>query len=789
MESLNTLAFPLNAASQTWLAGLPRWAKFPGQGPISKAIEARLNAPETQRRNPSPRNLWGNPNARVISIPDLAPNFAPNNLTKLQRNSISQAYSLVPDFDQRYAVLTPKQKIHFATQIDSLLAFFQQGTITIQELPKMFDRAFIYATAAQFASEKSAEAPVIRTSPLTPSLVSPLQPSASSKSQNDGYFTEASNKIWEQYGIRLPKPKKTIRLNKSGVTLPITAKSGTQLTVALFDSSNGGLAALKSSLPYIQELERRLGRTVNVVVITDHGNAPYGSKTPEELVKLVRAGLLQAQAQGTNADIVIMACNTACTAFYPQQGNRYGNAARGMKVPVVDLVANTVSIMNQRPGEIALFATPATVNSKTYSRLLKQNFNRSIQEVGPADWAPLVNQLAHQSNDPVVRARVQASVDAQVDKLNKNIGTIFLCCTHYPQLTPYIEIAIKKRQVRESGFAPKIVDPMAVQTQIGLAQLSQQPMAPATPGGYYPLGGITVITTGGNQSVKTSTTNLAGQPTATVRTVDRFGTGAKNTQQIKRDKAANILAYTTPSQLTPNYRVGGYQEMASAMRNAKDVLIEFGVSGDGRVGGLVLTRSLALRGKRVTIVCPENQRAPYRKFLEKIGTPMANIHFADTAQSRSILAPGVNPNQRPNFVLSIGVEDNQIGSVSTKPSSEKIPSQPSLNTLAQQRGIKTGAIAKGASEIGSKAASDLIDPTLVSQEKVNTLANGESRDLVGFATSLEILSSNSNSKSLKPVSAKDLESAARELNQNASPSSTNKLIQSYGTLQNNLFQN
>jgi len=116
--------------------------------------------------------------------------------------------------------------------------------------------------------------------------------------------------------------------------------------VAVYDSSNGGMIAAKN---IGNMLKQRGTNNVRMLMVLDHGNAPYGSKTRAELIVLVRNAIELAKKLGMDA--VVMACNTACTAFKSGEDDKEGIDLATIGIPVIDLIRNTAEEIPKRGGK------------------------------------------------------------------------------------------------------------------------------------------------------------------------------------------------------------------------------------------------------------------------------------------------------------------------------------------------------------------------------------------------------------------------------------------------------
>jgi glutamate racemase len=245
--------------------------------------------------------------------------------------------------------------------------------------------------------------------------------------------------------------KNVARIAAPGFQASATPKDGKPFVIAAFDSSNGGLVAAKNLAGFLKY--RSPHEDARFLIVADHGNAPYGEKTRDTLVTLVGRGLKVADKAG--ADVIAMACNTACTAF-PE-------AREGLKAPVVDLISETSSAIVEHGGKKPVaFSTPATAKDPMYPDKVNDASDGKVAMtmIGCQEWAPLVNDLKHvQGASKNDQAAVADAVAKYVKQIPKDATSVWLCCTHYPALKPQIESAMKKHG---RGYIP-VVDPMEYQ--------------------------------------------------------------------------------------------------------------------------------------------------------------------------------------------------------------------------------------------------------------------------------------------------------------------------------------
>ena len=160
-----------------------------------------------------------------------------------------------------------------------------------------------------------------------------------------------------------------------------------------------------------------------ITEIIDSANAPYGSKTPEQIISLTEQALMPCLNDPEN--LIVIACNTATAcaiehlrAHYPTQ--TFVGTEPGIK-PAANLTKN---------GQIISLATPATIHSRRYQDL-KTKFapHITIYEPNCRDWATLID---HNALTPeIIFATLSPYQKFQPD-------TIILGCTHFLAIPPQI---------------------------------------------------------------------------------------------------------------------------------------------------------------------------------------------------------------------------------------------------------------------------------------------------------------------------------------------------------------
>jgi glutamate racemase len=201
--------------------------------------------------------------------------------------------------------------------------------------------------------------------------------------------------------------------------------------IAMFDSGVGGLTVLHECLVSLPEED--------YVYLGDDARFPYGARTVDELrehVAQVTSYLLD-----RGAKLLVIACNSAASAG--QEAAREIAAEAGVEVvAVIEPEAEIAAALTQN-GNVGVLATPATVRSEAYLRVLStQHRTLRITEVEAPDLAAVI-QRGFPFDDGVVdmvRSYCAPLRRAEVD-------TVILGCTHYPLVGPMLQ-RILGRDVR-----------------------------------------------------------------------------------------------------------------------------------------------------------------------------------------------------------------------------------------------------------------------------------------------------------------------------------------------------
>ena len=210
------------------------------------------------------------------------------------------------------------------------------------------------------------------------------------------------------------------------------------MTVGVFDSGLGGLTVLFRIRERLPDLP--------IIYLGDNGNAPYGTRSPEEIYQMTCRGVQVLFEKGCK--LVIIACNTAsAVALRKMQEEWVPNDKRvlGVFVPLIEKITERQWGDNSPPRkvsirDVALFATPSTVASKAFERELGFRSIGVNVESQPCDGLVDAIELGDLY---LAEQLVELYVDQLVQRLPKP-EIIVLGCTHYPLVSNFFHKHFEK---------------------------------------------------------------------------------------------------------------------------------------------------------------------------------------------------------------------------------------------------------------------------------------------------------------------------------------------------------
>ena len=215
--------------------------------------------------------------------------------------------------------------------------------------------------------------------------------------------------------------------------------------IAVFDSGVGGISVLRHLVKQMPH-ERFL-------YYGDSANAPYGTKTVEQVQKLSFAVAEKLMAQGIKA--LVVACNTATAAAVELLREKYPEMIIVGIEPAVKLAADRFP-----KGTVGIMATPLTIDSERLHKLEDRwKAQCDIIELPTPGLVELIEAGKAVSDES--KALLAPMLTPHTGKLD----AVVLGCTHYPFAAPVIQKLLGEGTTLLDGG-----EGTAVQTQRRLAE-------------------------------------------------------------------------------------------------------------------------------------------------------------------------------------------------------------------------------------------------------------------------------------------------------------------------------
>ena len=181
--------------------------------------------------------------------------------------------------------------------------------------------------------------------------------------------------------------------------------------IAVFDSGVGGISVLRELV--------RVMPGENYLYFGDSANAPYGTKTPEQVRQLTLDAAEQLLDRGIKA--LVIACNTATAAAIDDLREKYPDRIITGIEPAIK-----PAVKRFPTGRIGIMATPVTLKENKLARQLACFPDANLIPIPAPGLVELVE--SGRADSPETVALLQALLKDHIGKLD----ALVLGCTHYP---------------------------------------------------------------------------------------------------------------------------------------------------------------------------------------------------------------------------------------------------------------------------------------------------------------------------------------------------------------------
>ena len=190
--------------------------------------------------------------------------------------------------------------------------------------------------------------------------------------------------------------------------------------IGVFDSGLGGISVVRQ---IVQDMPHE-----RVLYFGDSANAPYGTKTPQEVRRLSFDIMERFMSQGVKA--VVIACNTATSVAASTLRQQYPS------IPIIGIEpALKPAVLWKEHDKVAVMATPATLALPKFHELMKHYSKES--DIYPVPCPGLADYVERGIFDGEEITEFLKGLLAP--SLEKHVDAIVLGCTHYPFVEKVIQ--------------------------------------------------------------------------------------------------------------------------------------------------------------------------------------------------------------------------------------------------------------------------------------------------------------------------------------------------------------
>ena len=197
--------------------------------------------------------------------------------------------------------------------------------------------------------------------------------------------------------------------------------------IGIFDSGYGGLTILHGIRQLLPEYD--------YLYLGDNARAPYGPRSFDVVYEFTRQAVVRLFEMGCH--LVILGCNTASAKAL--------RTIQQVDLPKIDperrvlgVIRPTAEVIGNltKSRHVGVLATEGTIKSESYNlEIHKLHPDLQVSGVACPFWVPLVEY--NEADSPGADYFVKKRID-QLMRLDPQIDTIILGCTHYPLLMPKI---------------------------------------------------------------------------------------------------------------------------------------------------------------------------------------------------------------------------------------------------------------------------------------------------------------------------------------------------------------
>ena len=180
--------------------------------------------------------------------------------------------------------------------------------------------------------------------------------------------------------------------------------------IGILDSGSGGLSVMRAL--------REVLPSSDIIYFGDIKNAPYGSKSREELSQLTVQSLERLKQHG--AQRIVSACNSVSASLAISLFDAFEIKPEAL----IEMVGPTVSYFRGVEARVAVCATPATIKSGMYENA----FHMIGQDTISIAISDLAGAIEFGADKKVVKEIIVEALQPYIGQFD----VLILACTHYP---------------------------------------------------------------------------------------------------------------------------------------------------------------------------------------------------------------------------------------------------------------------------------------------------------------------------------------------------------------------
>lgn len=205
------------------------------------------------------------------------------------------------------------------------------------------------------------------------------------------------------------------------------------LPIGVFDSGVGGISVLRELMSVLPSEE--------FIYFGDSKNAPYGTKSHEEIFRLTERNVALLVDEGVKA--VVIACNTATSVCIDDLREKYSD------IPIVGIEpALKPAVMYKPNPTVLVMATPLTLKEEKFAGLCREYGDKAT--IIPLPCPKLVEFVESGNFEG---EEIEGYLSEKLASVNAaNVDCVVLGCTHFPFVKATVKKLFADAEIFDGGY-------------------------------------------------------------------------------------------------------------------------------------------------------------------------------------------------------------------------------------------------------------------------------------------------------------------------------------------------